>query len=179
MAGNILCLLTWQAIFFCPHQNTLPCVVSELSWPRKKPVQDWMVEMKPGPLLFEGTWHSDIGTVNQKCPWTPVVFLLLKIWGHLVFLIAGPVNPQWPHAHHQAQAQGDTSFLRRGSYYRSSTSSPFMAQLDVQRVFASRIFLQALTCPCAPVFQTETKQDPVGLLGPEAFLCPPFLVCRE
>ena len=25
----------------------------------------------------------------------------------------------------------------------------------------------------------ETKQDPVGLLGTEAFPCPPFLVCRE
>ena len=26
---------------------------------------------------------------------------------------------------------------------------------------------------------TETKHDPVGLLGMEAFLCPMFLVCRE
>ena len=25
----------------------------------------------------------------------------------------------------------------------------------------------------------ETEQDPVGLLGTEAFLCLPFLVCRE
>ena len=25
----------------------------------------------------------------------------------------------------------------------------------------------------------ETKQDPMGLLGMEAFLCPPFLVCRK
>ena len=25
----------------------------------------------------------------------------------------------------------------------------------------------------------ETEQDPVGLLGMEAFPCPPFLVCRE
>ena len=25
----------------------------------------------------------------------------------------------------------------------------------------------------------ETKQDPVGLLGTETFLCSPFLVCRE
>ena len=25
----------------------------------------------------------------------------------------------------------------------------------------------------------ETEQDPVGLLGTEAFLCPPYLVCRE
>ena len=28
-------------------------------------------------------------------------------------------------------------------------------------------------------FHSETKQDPVVLLGTEAFLCPPFLVCRE
>ena len=28
-------------------------------------------------------------------------------------------------------------------------------------------------------FDIETEQDPVGLLGMEALLCPPFLVCRE
>ena len=25
----------------------------------------------------------------------------------------------------------------------------------------------------------ETEQDPVGLLGMEDFLCPPFLICRK
>ena len=27
--------------------------------------------------------------------------------------------------------------------------------------------------------ENETEQDPMGLLGMEDFLCPPFLICRE
>ena len=37
------------------------------------------------------------------------------------------------------------------------------------------IFLSPLSRTC----DSETEQDPLGLLGMEAFLCPPFLVCRE
>lgn len=53
-----------------------------------------------------------------------------------------------------------------------------MAQL-MSRYFASWIFLQILTCPCAPAFQTETEQDIVGLLDMEAILCPTFLISEE
>ena len=31
---------------------------------------------------------------------------------------------------------------------------------------------------CVVTYPSETKQDPVGLLGMEAFLCHPFLICR-